>query len=64
MQSYVADFETTTTEENCFVWAYAICEVNNRENVILGTNIDDFMSWCENQKENIIFQYVWELHVL
>lgn len=53
MQSYVADFETTTTEENCFVWAYAICEVNNRENVILGTNIDDFMSWCENQKENI-----------
>jgi hypothetical protein len=53
MQSYVADFETTTTEENCFVWAYAICEVNNRENVILGTNIDDFMSWCENQKESI-----------
>ena len=53
MQSFVADFETTTTEENCFVWAYAICEVDNRDNVIIGTNIDEFMMWCEKQKDNV-----------
>lgn len=53
MQSYVADLETTTTEDNCYVWAYAICEVNNRDNVIIGTNIDDFMLWCESQKDNV-----------
>ena len=53
MQSFVADFETTTTEENCYVWAYAICEVDNRDNVIIGTNIDEFMMWCEKQKDNV-----------
>lgn len=53
MKSYVADFETTTTETNCHVWAYAICEVGNKENVTIGTNIDDFMCWCEDQKENV-----------
>lgn len=53
MQSFVADFETTTSEENCYVWAYAICEVDNRDNVIIGTNIDEFMMWCEKQKDNV-----------
>ena len=52
MKSYVADFETTTIEENCHVWAYAICEVGNSENVTIGTTIDDFMKWCENHSEN------------
>ena len=53
MKSYVADFETTTIEENCHVWAYAICEVGNKDNIIIGTHIDDFMMWCKNQKSNV-----------
>lgn len=52
MKSYVADFETTTTESNCHVWAYAVCEVGNKDNIIYGTNIDDFMKWCRNHSEN------------
>lgn len=52
MKTYVADFETTTNPDNCFVWAYAICEVSNREEVIIGTDINDFMKWCKDQKEN------------
>ncbi len=52
MKYYVADFETTTIEENCHVWAYAICEVGNSEKVIIGNTIDDFMKWCQSQKEN------------
>lgn len=52
MKYYVADFETTTEEENCYVWAYAITEVGNSEKVLVGTSIDDFMKWCKDQKDN------------
>lgn len=52
MKSFVADFETTTDPENCYVWAYAICEVGNSEQVTIGTSIDDFMKWCQESKEN------------
>ena len=47
MKSYVADFETTTNENDARVWAYAICEVGNKEDVKIGTDIDAFMNWCE-----------------
>lgn len=50
MKYFVADFETTTREEDCRVWAWAICEVGNVDNVIIGNNIADFMEWCKNQK--------------
>ena len=52
MATYVADFETTTNPEDCRVWAYGICEVGNKDNIEIGTNIDDFMKWCMNQKKN------------
>jgi hypothetical protein len=52
MDTFVADFETTTNPEDCRVWAYAICEVGNKDNVEIGTTIDDFMDWCKNQKKN------------
>lgn len=52
MGTFVADFETTTNPEDCRVWAYAICEVGNEENTIVGTTIDDFMKWCKESKEN------------
>ena len=52
MSTFVADFETTTNPDDCRVWAYAICEVGNSDNVIVGTTIDDFMRWCRDQKEN------------
>ena len=52
MSTFVADFETTTNPNDCRVWAYAICEVGNDSNVIVGTTIDDFMKWCRESKEN------------
>lgn len=52
MATYVADFETTTNPEDCRVWAYGICEVGNKDNIEIGTNIDDFMKWCMNQDKN------------
>lgn len=53
MKTYVADFETTTLPEDCRVWAYAIVDIDdpdNRDKVIIGTNIDDFLDWCNDQK--------------
>lgn len=52
MKTYVADFETTTIEEDCHVWAWAVCEVGNKENITIGTTMDSFMEWCRNQKDN------------
>ena len=52
MRSFVADFETTTNKDDCRVWAYAICEVGNTDNVKIGVTIDEFMEWCANPKEN------------
>ena len=54
MRTFVADFETTTQEQDCHVWAFAICELGNdkKENVIVGTTIDEFMEWCRKQKDN------------
>ncbi len=53
MGKYVADFETTTNEENCHVWAWAVCEVGDTDNLWIGTDIYDFMDWCETRPENV-----------
>ena len=51
-KNFTADFETTTQEEDCRVWAYALCEIGNVDNFIYGNNIEDFIKWCANKKEN------------
>ncbi len=51
-KKFTADFETTTDEEDCRVWAYALCEVGNVDNFIYGNNIEDFIKFCSNKKEN------------
>ena len=43
---YTADFETTTDENDCRVWAYSICSIEDVSNFWYGNNIDDFFEWC------------------
>lgn len=43
MRSFTADFETTTDLEDCRVWAYALCDIDNTDNVQYGNSIDDFI---------------------
>ena len=53
MKQYVADFETTTLPDDCRVWAYAIVDIDDVDNegaVEIGTNIEDFIDWCGEQK--------------
>lgn len=47
-----ADFETTTDEKDCRVWAYSLSNVEDPEKFLYGNSIDDFMKWCANSKEN------------
>ena len=53
MRTFVADFETTTNEKNCHVWAWALCEVEDLDNVYIGTDIYDFMDMCEQLRDNL-----------
>lgn len=53
MRTFVADFETTTNEKNCHVWAWAMCEVEDLDNVYIGTDIYDFMDMCEQLRDNL-----------
>ena len=51
-RKFAADFETTTDIEDCRVWAYSLSEIGNPNNFIYGNNIDDFIKFCMNPKEN------------
>lgn len=52
MREFFADFETTTNEKDCRVWAFGLIELGNQDNIIIGTSINDFMNWCYEQPDN------------
>lgn len=53
---YTADFETATWLENeTWVWAWAVCEIGNEENIIIHNNIDNFMEFCKNSKNSTFY---------
>lgn len=53
MIPYVADFETTTSVDDCRVWAWAACSVYDTDDMYIGNNIHDFIMWCESRPDNI-----------
>ena len=56
MAKFTADFETCTwlTDET-YVWAYAICEIENNDNIIIGNNIEDFINWCKTNNNPTLY---------
>ena len=53
---YTADFETTTDPNDCRVWAYAICNIDDVNNIEYGNDIEDFIYWCyENPSSQLYF---------
>lgn len=48
MRKYTADFETTTEAQDCRVWAYSICSVDDPEEFSYGNNLNDFMKHVES----------------
>ena len=47
MKLYTADFETTTDADDCRVWAFAICDVDNPDSLIYGNSIEGFFEVCK-----------------
>ena len=52
MRKFTADFETTTDENDCRVWAWALCEIGNIDNFIYGNDIKTFIEFLQNKREN------------
>lgn len=46
---YAADFETTTDVNDCRVWAWCVCEIDNPDALEYGTDITSFMDFCKNR---------------
>ncbi len=42
MKCYTADFETTTDLNDCRVWAYAVCDMDDINNMLYGNSIESF----------------------
>lgn len=52
MIGYAADFETTTDEDDCRVWAYAVCSIDDPSEFIYGTSFEEFINFCAHPKKN------------
>lgn len=52
MRTFVAEFKTTQDKDDCRVSGFCYCDIEKRNTKVFGTNIDDFMNWCSNSKEN------------
>lgn len=72
IRQYTADFETTADPEDCRVWAFAICALDDVEDVIYGSTIDEFMAcinglapcklFFHNLAFDVTFIFNWLLH--
>lgn len=47
---FTADFETTTDENDCRVWAYAVCNIEDYTDFRYGNSIDEFFEFCQDKK--------------
>lgn len=53
---YTADFETATWyEDKTYVWAWAVCEIGNEDNITYGSTIDEFLNFCEKEKNATLY---------
>ena len=56
-ENFCADFETTTTADDCRVWSWGIANVLTPmyDDVVIGTDIDSFMEHIKQQNSVIYF---------
>ena len=56
MKKFTADFETATwNETETWVWAWAVCEIGNPENIIIENNIESFIQFCKKQNNAVFY---------
>lgn len=49
---WAADFETTTDENDCRVWAFSMCNVEDWSKFNYGNSLDEFMKICADPRNN------------
>ena len=55
MKRYTADFETATwLEDESYVWAWALCDIDNPENVEIGNSIESFFERIKKEDNALI----------
>lgn len=55
-KKFTADFETCTwLEDETYVWAWAVCEIGNEENLVIDNNIDSFIDFCYKEKNSTFY---------
>lgn len=52
---YSADFETTTDVNDCRVWAWALCNIDNTEEFIFGNSVDSLMEFCRKKRNLTLY---------
>ena len=53
MKNFTADFETCTwLEDETYVWAWAVCDIDNPDDIKIGTDLDSFMELCKSYKNS------------
>ena len=57
MKKYAADFETTTDEKDCRVWAFSLCNIDDIGDFRYGNSFEEFIDWCANPKENYVLYF-------
>ena len=57
LHRYTADFETTTDPNDCRVWLYALCNINNNDEYIIGNTIEEFFELLKDKKENLVLYF-------
>ena len=56
MKKFTADFETAIwLKDETFVWAWAVCEIGNEENIVIENNIESFMKFLEKHKDSVFY---------
>lgn len=54
-KSYTADFETTTDENDCRVWACGVCDIDFPEDFEYSNNIEWFIEWCRQHAQATVY---------
>lgn len=56
MKKFTADFETCVwKDDETFVWAWAICEIGNEDNLQIGNSIETFIDFCKSEKNPTLY---------
>ena len=55
MKKFTADFETSTwLKDESFVWAWALCEIGNPDNLRIGNSIESFFATIRKENNPVI----------